>query len=116
MFMAINNQIMRQSNGCKTSLAIYMAQIYFALASRKIYYCRPVRLGLWETFHNKVCMNDIPTRLVVTLSVRTLDYSHKICGDTYHNKLSELWPKTDFWGNTSCICVCGMAQLQMVEA
>ena len=75
----------------------------------KIFYCRPVQLGSWETFHNKGCSwNDIPKRLVVTLSVRTLDYSHKICGDTYHNKLSELWPKTALWENTSCICVCGM--------
>ena len=34
----------------------------------KINYFRPVRLGLWETFNNKLCKNDIPTRSVGTFS------------------------------------------------
>ena len=88
----------------------------WAFMGHKIYYCRPDRLGLWETLHNKVCRTDIPARPVVTLSVRTLYYSHKICGNTYHIKLSKLWPKTALCGDTCCICVCGMAQLQRVEA
>ena len=39
---------------------------------RKIYYCRPVRLGLGETFNNKPCRNVIPTRLKGALSVKAL--------------------------------------------
>ena len=34
------------------------------VAKRKIYYCRLVRLGLWETFHNKLSGNIIHRRLV----------------------------------------------------
>ena len=42
-----------------------------------------------ETSHNKLYRNDIHTRHVESLSVRTLDYLHKIWGNTYHNKLSD---------------------------
>ena len=38
----------------------------------KIYYCRPVRLGLWENFNNKSCRNVIPTRLIGALPVKAL--------------------------------------------
>ena len=31
----------------------------------KIYCCRLVQLGLWETFNNKACENVIPTSLVL---------------------------------------------------
>ena len=57
------------------------------LARRKIYYCRLVRLGLWETFHNKLSGNIIPRRLVGTLSELTFPCSQKICG---RNKYCEL--------------------------
>ena len=52
------------------------------VAGGKIYYCRLVRLGLWETFHNKLSGNIIPRRLVGTLSVITFPCSHKIYGHT----------------------------------
>ena len=66
-------------------------------ADRKIYYCRLVRLGLLETFHNKLSGNIIPRRLVGTLSVITFPCSHKICGNTPHNKPPGTKPKLALW-------------------
>ena len=48
----------------------------------KIYFCRLVPLGLWETFHNKLSGNIIPKRLVGTLSIGTFKGFHKNCGNT----------------------------------
>ena len=39
---------------------------------RKIYYYRPVRHGLLETFNNRSCRNVIPTRLIGALPVKAL--------------------------------------------
>ena len=66
-------------------------------ARGKIYYCRLVPLGLWETFHNKLSGNIIPRRLVGTLSVITVPCSRKICGNTPHNKPCGTKPKLAFW-------------------
>ena len=63
----------------------------------KIYYCRLVRLGLWETFHNKLSGNIIPRRLVGTLSVITFPCSHKICRNTPHNQPSWTKSKLALW-------------------
>ena len=68
-----------------------------AVAGRKIYYCRLVTLGLWETFHNKRSGNIIPRRLVGTLSVIAFQSSHKICGNTLHNLPSGTKPKLALW-------------------
>ena len=65
----------------------------------KIYYCRPVRLDLWKTFNSKPCGNVIPTRLVGAFSVRSLECSHKICGNTFHNKVSEVRPQPSLMGH-----------------
>ena len=51
----------------------------------KIYYCRLVRLGLWEIFHYKPCWNVIPTRILVTLAVKAFQCSHNIGGNNLHN-------------------------------
>ena len=69
----------------------------FPFAECKIYYCRLVRLGLWETFHNKLSGNIIPRRLVGTLSVMTFPCSHKICRNTPYNKPSGTKPKLALW-------------------
>ena len=55
------------------------------LAGCKIYYCRLVRLGLWETFHYKPCWNVFPTRILGTLAVKAFECSHNICGNNLHN-------------------------------
>ena len=67
----------------------------------KIYYCRPVRLGLWETFNNKPCGNVIVTRLVGATSVRELDCSHQTCGNTFQNKVSKIQSIPTLW-DTCC--------------
>ena len=36
-------------------IIVNFGKLSWTLAGRKIYYCRLVRLGLWETFHNKPC-------------------------------------------------------------
>ena len=94
-------------------------RIHMMDAGGKIYYCRLVRLGLWETFHNRLCGNIIPRRLVGTLSVITSSCSHKIYGQwthttTTHNKPSGTKPKLS--GNTCCMCLamsyfCGNGRL-----
>ena len=61
------------------------------LAGDKIYYCRLVPLGLWETFTTSIV--GLLSPLVRTLSVRALKCSHKI-----HNKFSGTGPNTFFVG------------------
>ena len=56
-----------------------------SFANRKIYYCRLVRLGLWETFHYKPCWNVFPSKILGTLAEKAFECSHNICGNNLHN-------------------------------
>ena len=73
---------------------------------RKIYYCRPVRQGLWETFNNKPYGNVISTRLVGRLSVRALECSHKVCGTLFTKKVSKTKFKPFLWRHLLHMSLC----------
>ena len=60
----------------------------FLFALRKIYYCRLVRLGLWEPVHNKLCREPYKNLRVgkhsTTIMVENIlqqANKHKICAE-----------------------------------